>query len=751
MRFNRIALIVAAAACMGGVAVRGLFSAPQQQESLPGQGPVIRAETRLVLVDAVVTDKKGNYIRDLKAEDFKVWEDGKEQSILNCTYQQEPAEGANAKARYVMLVFDSVNLNPTDQMRLQQAATKFFDANSAPNRMMAVAEIRTSGARLIQNFTPDAQKLKQAVAAVAPLGTGTTQGMRAGSTMPGQTEQGISTSTVQRLGQRGSTIDIRSLLLSMGMLARKIEALPGRKTVVLFSTGFVVPPANSADENAMLDAYNRANAAIYPVDLGGLEGTVMDAGSGTARPRNFLPSSSPFVMQFRDSSRDAEPSGAESSEEAEASGGQAGGAGQGGQTGGAGQGSGGRTGTGGSTGNTGTILTAPRSGNDMTMPDMTPGLNLDSGGSRRVSLMKFAKETGGLMQTASNDLFGAVDKVRKEQDEYYLLSYSAPFSQDGSCHSLKVKVDRSGVVVRARTRYCNVRSPDLLAGTPVARQLDARLADPATGSAGASAKAAFFYSGKNTSRVTVAMEIPTSALSFSKEKNKSRSEINLLGVAYRSDGSVAARFSDSVKLELDKKQQEAFRQRPLLHYENQFEMAPGKYTLKLVFNSGAETYGRMETPLVIEPYEGDRLTLAALALSNDLRRIPPEGLGSSLVEDKVPLITQGTQMVPSGTNRFKATDNAALYTEVYDPLLTGATPPQVGVVLRVLDRKTGQEKDNSGLVKLTGQGPIESEKLTVGLVLPLKALGPGAYSVEVTAYDSVGNRTTARTVDMDVE
>ena len=39
---------------------------------------VIKKESKLVLVDAVVADKKGNYIRDLTQNDFKVFEDNKE-------------------------------------------------------------------------------------------------------------------------------------------------------------------------------------------------------------------------------------------------------------------------------------------------------------------------------------------------------------------------------------------------------------------------------------------------------------------------------------------------------------------------------------------------------------------------------------------------------------------------------------------------------------------------------------------------
>src|SRR2546428_14190248 len=43
---------------------------------------VIKKESKLVLVDSVVTDKKGNYIRDLTQNDFKVFEDNKEQAVF---------------------------------------------------------------------------------------------------------------------------------------------------------------------------------------------------------------------------------------------------------------------------------------------------------------------------------------------------------------------------------------------------------------------------------------------------------------------------------------------------------------------------------------------------------------------------------------------------------------------------------------------------------------------------------------------
>ena len=54
-----------------------------QQDAQSAPPPVIRAETRLVLVDTVVTDKKSAYVTDLAQKDFKVWEDGKEVPVVS--------------------------------------------------------------------------------------------------------------------------------------------------------------------------------------------------------------------------------------------------------------------------------------------------------------------------------------------------------------------------------------------------------------------------------------------------------------------------------------------------------------------------------------------------------------------------------------------------------------------------------------------------------------------------------------------
>src|SRR5438132_14410395 len=57
------------------------FSLEAQQSSTGVPALTLRANTRLVMVDVVVTDKKGQPVTGLKTDDFTVEENGKKQKI----------------------------------------------------------------------------------------------------------------------------------------------------------------------------------------------------------------------------------------------------------------------------------------------------------------------------------------------------------------------------------------------------------------------------------------------------------------------------------------------------------------------------------------------------------------------------------------------------------------------------------------------------------------------------------------------
>jgi hypothetical protein len=120
------------------------------------------------------------------------------------------------------------------------------------------------------------------------------------------------------------------------------------------------------------------------------------------------------------------------------------------------------------------------------------------------------------------------------------------------------------------------------------------------------------------------------------------------------------------------------------------------------------------------------------------------------MEDRTLLITQGLQIVPAAVYHFKKTDPAAIYAEVYEPLLLGADHLQVGFEMRVVD-KTGAEKFDTGMQDAQPFMKAGSPVIALGLKLPVASLDPGSYHVALQAIDSAGHKTPARSADFEVE
>src|SRR5579863_6082618 len=708
-----------------------------------GDVDVIRAETRLVLVDTVVTDKKGAYVRDLAQKDFKVWEDGKEQAVTSFSYEESTGEN-DAKPRYMVLFFDNASMDIGDQAMARTAATKFIESNAGPNRLMAVAEFGGT-ITISQEFTADAARLKQVVSGVK------------GSAVSPNAEPTVTIASLgappvlPSLGSGASDFGVRTVLLALRSLAKSLSVIPGRKTLVMLTSGFVLLPEHQPELTAVIDACNKSNVAIYPIDVRGLVAPNMGR---MTRPGIHHASTSLVPAAFHDFAnhsqrpalslaRFAEPvaffaqhggggggGGGGHGGGGTGGGGTGGGGTGGGGTGGGGHGGGGTGGTGG-TGGGGTGGKGGGSGNAGGSPaglynrslynqprQIVPQFPPSASNNQQV-LYQLADGTGGFVILNTNDLAGGLDRIAKDLNQYYLLGYKPSASAEGSCHSLKVKVDRGGTSIRARSGYCNTRPVDLLAGNPIEKDLESRAGGEMKGNVAAVMQAPFFYTASDT------VEIHSSALKFEKVKGKQHAALNILGIAYKGDNSIAARFSDTVNLDLEgKKEVEEFQKRPF-DYENQFGIASGEYKLKVVFSSGNASFGKLEAPLVIDPYADKQFSISAVALSNSVRRTTEisTDLDSQLLEDRTPLLVQGMQISPSASNHFKKTDGAAIYAEVYEPLLKGDNAPDVGYELVIVERQSGTEKFHVGgrVPKGSNGNPV----IPVGLKLPVAMLDPG--------------------------
>lgn len=655
---------------MGIFAALLALSTPKLQAQ--DAGLILRSETRVVLVDAVATDKKGKFAQDLTQKDFKVWEDGKEQTISSFSLESSGVSPERPSKHYIAMFFDTSTAGETGQMAVRQEGIRFVDGFASPDRYMAVINYNfDGGVRVAQNFTTDRDLLKKALAVVpgasnsTPMGAGT-----AGNPpRPGPTRGAPAAPAVD-------TFAYRSMLTSLRSLVNSLAAIRGRKALVFFSGGLAVSGDLLRDLQETVDACNKANVAVYTVGAG-------PGGNGGGT-----------------SSASAPP-------------------------------------TAGRTSRTGVGITS-----DLSTEDQNIARTLSEG-------------TGGISFLTTNDLAASLGRVAQEQDQYYLLAYTPTVdSPEGSCHELRVKVDRNDLDVRARKGYCTSKPVDLLSGKPVGKDLEARAAGSAAGNIKANMQLPWFYSAPNVARVNLAMDIVPSALKFQKEKGKFHSELDLAGVAYKPDGTVAARVSDAVKLDFETQQQvDAFLKAPY-HYENQFEIAPGEYNFRMAFSaesSGAQGFGKVEIPLKVDSWNGQTLSASGLALSHDAHPAADlaASLDVSLLEGLRPLVAKGIEVVPTGTDQFHPGEHAVLYFEAYEPLLAEAKPgtplPPVGVRVRVLDRATGAQREDAGIKSIGSFERAGNPAIPIYAPLPVANLPAGAYKLEVTVMRPTGDpviRTT---------
>ena len=603
------------------------------------QSPVVlRSETRNVLVDVVVTDKKGSYVSDLTVKDFQVWEDKKEQTVQSVTLQS--AAQQNDSTDYLVLVFDYTAIDAGSQIMARQSASRFIDANAAPNRKLAIANFDGS-LQIAQGFTDNAGRLKDAV-------SGAKSGMLTAA--------------------GGATADISSKnrFLALQGLANSLAAVPGRKSIILFTGDLSAPNEQKSALTSAIIACNRANVAVYPIDA-------EDAA---------VPAATTDIST-------------------------------------AGRGRGGF-----SPGNVG------RGGRGA-----SPMEAAETSSDGQQFLYSLANGTGGFVIRNSSELPSGLQKIGKEQEAYYLVSYTPPESPEGSCHALKVKLDRSGLTLRARSSYCTGKAQELISSNATDKDLEKRAVSESAGSISASMRLPFFYTDSGAVRVDLAMEFPTDGVKFEHRKSALHADVNILGIASTEDGGTAARFNDTLTLDLDEASPD--RKKPA-HYEKQFKIAPGQYKFAVVFSSGGESFGKIEGPLVIEPHETGRLGLSGLALSSKIRETSPDDdapLGVALFDDRSPLSVNGVELIPSGSRAFEESGKLYAYFEVYG---SGTTVLQA----RVLAANGGVAVWDGSPAKL--DFPAGKASRAVALTVPVESMPPGSYVLEVSTEDAAGMKVTRR-------
>jgi len=98
---------------------------------------VIKIDTDLVPLDIVALDSKGHLVRNLRKEDFKLFEDGIERPIA--AFNLEKVEGSPRPVAIVFAIDVSGSMTPEEAARVGDAMREFLGLTNWPDGVRASA------------------------------------------------------------------------------------------------------------------------------------------------------------------------------------------------------------------------------------------------------------------------------------------------------------------------------------------------------------------------------------------------------------------------------------------------------------------------------------------------------------------------------------------------------------------------------------------------------------------------------------
>src|SRR5215813_13656707 len=307
---RRLLIILLSAVCLFSY-TQGQQPAPQQQK--PEEIDVVKITTNLVQVDAVVTDKDGKLVTDLKPEEVEISEDGHKQKITNFSYNAAETAVANRPdkstpvdknavpvppsklrpedvRRTIAVVVDDLGLSFESTAYVRRALKKFVDEQIQPGDLVAI--VRTGGGiGALQQFTSDKRMLYAAIDRVKWNGLGRA-GVSAFAPIEPSTpgSQGADVDEANEdLNQFREDVFSAGTLGAVNYVVKGLHELPGRKSILLISDGFRIYDRDDPTRNLrtreklrqLIEQANRSSVVIYTMNATGLQTLGLTAADST--------------------------------------------------------------------------------------------------------------------------------------------------------------------------------------------------------------------------------------------------------------------------------------------------------------------------------------------------------------------------------------------------------------------------------------------------------------------------------------
>ncbi|HBB94348.1 MAG TPA: hypothetical protein DC054_03065 [Blastocatellia bacterium] len=530
---------------------------------------VIKVTSNLVSLDVIVKDKKGKPITDLKAEDFAISENGVQQKIeffdstltsLSVTGQstdtvasteQKPQSPTGFPRNIIALVLDGQSTELGNLKHVREGILKYIRERVSASDSVALFSI-SGGLQLVQPFTHDkgaliaavekaydsstvsktseARGLAENISALrdnisaGPPGDSVASSPAAGAAGSAMAEKMIAQRMLAQyiqLRSALSTQQTRPVLAALAAIAEGLRSVPGKKTLVMFSQGFVATEALDWQVQSTIDIANRANVAVYIIDSTGLTGGTPTSGA--------LVASSPL----------AGISGALDMEQRRRAG-------------------------------------AGESVFDISRQE---GLNR-----QQDLLYRISEDTGGHFLKNSNDIGAGLERIDSEIRSRYTLAYRSTDSNfDGGFRKVKIEVRRPDTNVLARAGYYAIPPSQIVPMSPDDRKLLANFANmEANSTLPLSLEMTSFRTRDGFYTVPLSFELPPTAVQFDRKGDKQRLQLDVLGVV-RAEGEdkILSRLGGNFDVALSPEQYESI-SHDKIFYRQDVQLYAGSYTVDVI-------------------------------------------------------------------------------------------------------------------------------------------------------------------------
>lgn len=670
-------LLVPALACL--IATSGARA--QQSDA------TFRAQTEIVLVNVTVKDKHGNFVRDLKPEDFTVLEDNKPQKVLSFdtenidavrlpdVTQAKPLENLAAPTnphllstesktaleykdrRLIIFFFDLSAMEPDEIDHAVTAGQSYLNHQMQAADLVAIVSLGNS-LQVNQDFTSDRPLLKKALDS---LSTGAGQGFEEGST--GSTEGTPDTGGSFTADDTEFNIfNTDRRLEALRSVAEKLSHIQQKKSLIYFSNGMDrTGIENQSELRAAINAAVRANLALYTLDIHGLQAMVAGGEAQNASMRG----------------------------------------------------------------------TSPYSGQAMLSA-------YESNFTTQETLVTLANDTGGRAFLDSNDFNAIFKGVQDDTSFYYVLGYhSTNPARDGHYRRITVKLKRSDLKMEYRRGYYAPADYKHANGDDRERQLEEQLASelPAT-DLPLYLGAAYFRLQPNKFAIPVSLVVPGSEIPFTRSSDRDKATLDVIGVVLDGNQRPVTNIRDTVKLAVNTS---AEVRRKNVQYNTTIVLPPGKFHLKFaVRENQTGRMGSFETDLNVPDLKSVPLKMSSVVLASQTQP------ANSKSKTPNPLAHDGSEIVQSVTHVFSKSQHLLLYYEIYDPArINGSSSESAAGGIHLLSNVAffqGAVKTyESSLVELSSLNGRNRQAAVFQLDVPLTSLKPGFYICQVNVIDDAGD------------